>query len=62
MTNTFEGSVFVSTSTTRGTLADYVHNAFPTLDSAQIQTVVDTYSNIGLATVLQQAVGIMGEC
>jgi hypothetical protein len=62
ITNTFEGAVFVSSATANGTLTQYVTNAIPTLDDADVNSVVEIYSNIpGLNTVLSQAIAVQGE-
>ena len=63
MTNTFEGEVFVNANFTDNiTLADYVTQLVPQFNESQIQATVARYTNIGLDTVLDQAIGVMGEC
>ena len=63
MTNTFEGSIFVSsTIEANQTVTDYVTQLMPQFNEKQIQEAVKTYTGIGLDTVFDQAVGIMGEC
>ncbi|TDL22022.1 cephalosporin esterase [Rickenella mellea] len=61
MTNQFEGRNFVKGTVTTGTLASYVGNLFPGLGSAQVNQVVQAYSNIGLTDTLNQAIAVMGE-
>ena len=63
MTNTFEGEIFVNANFTDNiTLTDYVAELVPQFDESQIQAVVAQYTDIGLDTVLEQAIGVMGEC
>ena len=63
MTNTFEGGIFVNANFSEQlTLTDYVTQLFPLFDSEQIQTAVQNYENIGLETVNDQAIAVMGEC
>ena len=63
MTNTFEGTIFVSsTIEANQTVTDYVTQLMPQFNEAQIKKAVETYTGIGLDTVFDQAVGIMGEC
>lgn len=62
VTNTFENRVFVSNSTTMGTLADYVTQLLPTFGAEQINAVVEAYTNIGLETTHDQAIGVLDEC
>jgi len=60
VTNAFEGANFVSTKTTNGTLTQYAQNAFPDLNSSQIDLVVSTYQLTG-PTIQAQAVAMQGE-
>ena len=43
-------------------LTNYVTQLFPHFNDKQIQDTVAQYTGIGLDTVNDQAVGIMGEC
>lgn len=61
VTNTLEGSIFVSTATS-GTIAEYIQNAVPTLDKENVQRAAEIYSNIpGVNGVLDQAFAVQGE-
>lgn len=63
MTNTFEGTIFVNPNfTAEMTVEDYVTQLFPLFDQEQINATVAQYTGIGLNTVNDQAIGIMGEC
>jgi hypothetical protein len=62
MTNTFEGSFFVSNLTTNGTISDYIANAIPTLSNADVERAAKIYSNTpGLSDVNSQAIAVQGE-
>jgi hypothetical protein len=62
ITNTNEGAIFVNSHRHIDTLEDYVSNAVPTLESVDIQRVVQAYSNItGLDDTYSQAVAVQGE-
>ncbi|KAL5483591.1 hypothetical protein ACEPAI_8823 [Sanghuangporus weigelae] len=62
MTNTFEGGIFVNSNfSSEITLIDYVTQLFPLFDDDQIQMAVQNYENIGLESVNDQAIAIMGE-
>ena len=57
MTNTFEGSIFVSSPIEANqTVTDYVTQLMPQFNEKQIQEAVKTYTGIGLDTVFDQAV------
>lgn len=63
MTNTFEGGIFVNTNfSAQMTLTNYVTQLFPLFNDEQIQTAIQNYENIGLETVNDQAIAVMGEC
>ena len=63
MTNAFEGTVFVNeTIVDNMTLADYVAQLFPQFNDAQIEATVAQYTDIGLNSVYEQAISVMGEC
>ena len=63
MTNTFEGRIFVNSAfSSQMDLTNYVTQLFPHFNDKQIQGTVAQYTGIGLDTVNDQAVGIMGEC
>lgn len=63
VTNTFEGLSFVSkTIVANQNLTEYVTQLMPQFNEKQIQQAVKTYTGIGLNTVYDQAVAIMGEC
>ena len=63
MTNTFEGRIFVNANfLTQMDITTYVTQLFPLFDEKQIQDTVDQYTGIGLDTVNDQAIAIMGEC
>lgn len=62
MTNTFEGRIFVNANfSTQMDITTYVTQLFPLFDEKQIQDTVDQYTGIGLDTVNDQAIAIMGE-
>ena len=63
MTNTFEGRIFVNSAfSSQMELKNYVTQLFPQFNDKQLQDTVAQYTGIGLDTVNDQAVGIMGEC
>ncbi|EJC97529.1 alpha/beta-hydrolase [Fomitiporia mediterranea MF3/22] len=63
VTNAFEGTVFVNANfSAQMTATDYVTQLFPLFNQAQIEETVQQYTNIGLNTVNDQAIAIMGEC
>ncbi|EJC97368.1 alpha/beta-hydrolase [Fomitiporia mediterranea MF3/22] len=63
ITNAFEGTVFVNANfSAQMTATDYVTQLFPLFNQAQIEETVQQYTNIGLNTVNDQAIAIMGEC
>ena len=63
MTNTFEGTIFVNaTFSAEMTVTDYITQLFPVFDESQINAAVAQYTDIGLDTVNDQAIAIMGEC
>lgn len=63
MTNTFEGTIFVNPNISEEiTVEDYVTQLFPLFNQEQIKATVAQYTGIGLNTVNDQAIGIMGEC
>jgi hypothetical protein len=59
MTNSFEGSNFVSVSDALGIPA-YIQNLFPTLDESDVQAAVKQYEGLGLTDEAIK-IGIMGE-
>jgi hypothetical protein len=59
VTNSFEGSVFVSASDALGIPA-YIQNLFPTLDGADAQAAAKQYEGLGLTDEAIK-IGIMGE-
>jgi len=60
VTNTFEGAVFVSASTTNNlAVADYVSELFPNFGTQEIQATTAQYA--GLGSTINQAIAIMGE-
>ncbi|EJC97338.1 uncharacterized protein FOMMEDRAFT_100018, partial [Fomitiporia mediterranea MF3/22] len=62
VTNAFEGTVFVNANfSAQMTATDYVTQLFPLFNQAQIEETVQQYTNIGLNTVNDQAIAIMGE-
>ncbi|KAH8113825.1 cephalosporin esterase [Phellopilus nigrolimitatus] len=62
VTNTFEGTIFVnSTFSEEMSITDYVTQLFPLFNETQINETVSQYTGIGLDTVNDQAIGIMGE-
>ena len=63
MTNAFEGTIFVNeTIVDNMTLADYVAQLVPQFSEAQIEATVAQYTDIGLNSVYEQAISVMGEC
>ena len=42
--------------------ADYVAQLFPSFDDDQIRAAVENYENIGLGTIVDQTIAVMGEC
>ncbi|KAI5117710.1 hypothetical protein M0805_003199 [Coniferiporia weirii] len=62
VTNTFEGRIFVDSDTTSNiSLSDYTSQLFPNFGDSQIEATVRQYTAIGLDTVVDQAIAIMGE-
>ncbi|KAH8113786.1 cephalosporin esterase [Phellopilus nigrolimitatus] len=62
MTNVLEGFAFVSDDiTSKMTLPEYVSQLFPGFGEAQVNAAIQHYTNIGLETVFNQAVAVMGE-
>ncbi|KAI5119060.1 hypothetical protein M0805_001519 [Coniferiporia weirii] len=62
ITNTFEGRIFVDSDITSNmSLSDYTSQLFPTFGESQIEATVRQYTGIGLDTVVDQAIAIMGE-
>lgn len=63
MVNTFEGSIFVNPNiSAEQTIEEYIANIFPLLNETQINATVAQYTGIGLDTINDQAIGIVGEC
>lgn len=63
VSNTFEGRIFVNpiVSSEIDTYT-YVQRLYPSFSTSNVQETVQQYTNIGLSTVDEQAVAIMGEC
>ncbi|THH08486.1 hypothetical protein EW145_g2677 [Phellinidium pouzarii] len=62
VTNTFEGRIFVSSEIVSNmTVSDYISQLFPTFGKTQIEAAAREYTGIGLDTIFDQAVAIMGE-
>ena len=63
VTNAAEGVIFVNETITENmTLAEYVAQLVPQFNATQIDATVAQYTGIGLNTVYDQAVAIMGDC
>ena len=64
VTNAFEGTIFVNPNISANmTLSDYASQLFPTLNAEQSNAAAMIYANIStLATTLDKAAAIMGEC
>ena len=60
MTNAFEGTLFVTPSTT-ATLQSYIANLFPKFDEDEVNATVAQYTDIGFDDPLDESIAVQGE-